>query len=67
MNTAIKRIYVDVPEDDVALFQRVVKGMGWTIPDKAQIIDDFFDNLPQNPDITEEEIMEEVSAVRYGE
>ena len=74
MNTAVKRIYVEVPEEDMPIFQRFAKGMGWTIPeneqiidpDRDQVIDDFFDNVPKTPDITEEEIMEEVRAVRYG-
>ena len=66
MNTAVKRVLVDVPENDIEIFQRVVKGMGWKISDREQILNDFFDNLPKNPDITEDEIMEEVRAVRYG-
>ena len=74
MNTAVKRIYIDVPEEDMPIFQRFAKGMGWIIPEneqiidteREQVIDDFFDNVPQTPDITEEEIMEEVRAVRYG-
>ncbi len=75
MNTAVKRVYVDIPEEDMPIFQRFAKGMGWIIPEneqiidlnREQIIDNFFDNVPQTPDITEEEIMEEVRAVRYGQ
>ena len=74
MNTAVKRVYIDVPEEDMPIFKRFAKGMGWIIPenelivdtDRERAIDDFFNNVHPNPDITEEEIIEEVRAVRYG-
>ena len=31
MNKTVKRIYVDVPEEDVNFFQRVVQCLGWDI------------------------------------
>ena len=69
MNTAIKRVYIDVPESGVSKLKDFVTQNGWnlTIVDRMSLLNDFIKTRPQNPDITEEEIMKEVRVVRYGE
>ena len=69
MNTAVKRIYIDVPESGVNKLKDFVAQNGWnlTIVDRMSLLNDFIKTRPQNPDITEDEIMEEVRAVRYGQ
>ena len=69
MNTAVKRVYIDVPESGVSKLKDFVAQNGWnlTIIDRMSLLNDFIKARPQNPDITEEEIMEEVRAVRYDE
>ena len=69
MNTAVKRVYIDVPESGVSKLKDFVVQNGWnlTIVDKMALLNDFIKTRPQNPDITEDEIMEEVRAIRYGQ
>ena len=69
MNTAVKRVYIDVPESGVNKLKDFVAQNGWnlTIVDRMSLLKDFIKTRPQNPDITEDEIMEEVRVVRYGQ
>ena len=69
MNTAVKRVYIDVPESGVNKLKDFVAQNGWnlTIVDRMSLLNDFIKTRPQNPDITEDEIMEEVRVVRYGQ
>ena len=66
MNVAVKRVYVDVPEDELGFFQTMIKKLGWKQADERDaFIDEFVDSLPKEPLMSEEEIIEECKAVRY--
>ena len=67
MDIATERLTVDIPKDDINLFKIVVRRFGWKLSyDRDELVDEFIDMLPTEPQLSEEEIMKEVKAVRYG-
>jgi len=64
-NMAREKIFVDLPQSDMAFFQIFADKMGWLVDKKQNLWDKYIQNSPQNVDLSDEEIMEEVRAVRY--
>jgi len=64
-NIINREIYVKMPETDMVFFQLFADKMGWAIKNKQNIWDEYIKNSPKNIPLSEEEIMEEVRAVRY--
>jgi hypothetical protein len=64
--TAFENIYVKMPQSDMRFFQHFAEKMGWSVENKQTMWDKYILNSPQNVDLTDEEIMEEVRSVRYG-
>jgi hypothetical protein len=65
-DTARERVWVDLPQTDVDFFQQFADKMGWRVDNKQKLWDEYIRNSPKNIDLSDEEIMEEVKAVRYG-
>jgi hypothetical protein len=65
-NTVHERIWVDLPQADMDFFQQFADKMGWLVDRKQRLWDEYIQNSPQNVDLSDDEIMEEVRAVRYG-
>jgi len=65
-DTTFENIYVKMPQSDMGFFQHFAEKMGWSVENKQTMWDKYIRNSPQNVDLTDEEIMEEVRAVRYG-
>jgi uncharacterized protein YijF (DUF1287 family) len=65
-NTVCEDVYVRMPKSDMDFFQLFAKKMGWEFDKKQNLWEKFIQNSPKNVDLTDEEIMEEVRAVRYG-
>ncbi len=63
---AMQGVFLNVPVDDWALLQELIRKFGWQFETREQLLDRFCSSRPQQPTLTEEEIMEEVKAVRYG-
>ena len=61
-----ERFFVDIPKADMILFQLFADKMGWQFESNKRLWDEFLENSPQGVELTEEEIMKEVRAVRYG-
>ncbi len=59
-------VYINVPKIDWPLFRELIRKFGWKAETKEQILDRFVNSRPTNADISEEEIMNEVKAVRYA-
>ena len=57
--------YVNVPAVDWSLFRELIRKFGWKIETREQMLDRFISSRPAEPTLSEEEIMEEVKAVRY--
>lgn len=70
MATAMKervseRISLNVPTADMALFKSLMGKLGWEYETRKDTLTRFVMSRPKDVDLTDEEIMEEVRAVRY--
>lgn len=61
------RVRVRVPQKDWAVFVSLADKYGWQVEERRQLLEDFIRSRPLVSGLTEEEIMDEVRAVRYGE
>ncbi len=55
-----------IPPDDLVYLEDLAKLKGWTIKAKGDLLEDFLSSRPKHVDMSEEEIVDEVKAVRYG-
>ena len=65
-SSARERVFIDLPQADMKFLQLFASKMGWSVDKKQNLWDKYILNSPQNADLSDEEIMEEVRAVRYG-
>jgi hypothetical protein len=65
-DTAREKVLVDLPQSDLNFFQLFADKMGWLVDKKQTLWDKYIQSSPQNVDLSDEEIMKEVRAVRYG-
>lgn len=66
LNTAnTQGIYLNVPITDWGLLKELIRKFGWQAETREQLLDRFVKSRSKKPSITEDEIMEEVNAVRY--
>lgn len=63
--TATQGVYLNVPRADWTLLKELVNRFGWQSETREQILDKFMQTRPQDVDLSEEDIMNEVRAVRY--
>ena len=61
-----ERIFVDIPQSEMVFFKLFADKMGWSVNSKQNLWDEYMKSSPTNIDLSEEEILEEVRAVRYG-
>jgi len=54
-----------VPAVDWSLFRELIRKFGWEAETREQLLERFVSSRPANPDISEDEILDEVRAVRY--
>ena len=64
-NVQMQGVYVNIPAVDWSLFRELIRKFGWQAETREQLLDRFVSSRPANPAISEEEIMDEVRAVRY--
>ena len=60
--TTTQGVYVNVPAVDWSLIRK----FGWQAETREQLLDRFVSSRPASPAISEDEIMDEVRAVRYA-
>jgi len=65
-NIAREEVYINIPQSDMIFFQLFADKMGWLVNRKQNIWEEYIKNSPKNIPLTDEEIMEEVKAVRYA-
>ena len=63
--TNTQGIYLNVPMTDWVLLKELIRKFGWQAETREQLLNRFVKSRSKNPALTEEEIMEEVNAVRY--
>ena len=61
-----EKILVDIPQSDLMFFKFFADKLGWQIKRRQTLWDEFIENSPENETLTDDEIMEEVKAVRYA-
>jgi len=61
-----EKILVDIPQSDMIFFKFFADKLGWQFNSKHILWEEYIKNSPENVALSEDEIMEEVRAVRYG-
>ena len=64
--TMTQGVYLNIPRTDMALLQELVNRFGWQSETREQMLEEFMQTRPLNVDLSEEDIMNEVRAVRYA-
>lgn len=57
---------LSIPTQDTALIKTLAERMGWTMRKRRTSVERFVNSCPKIPQMTDEEISAEVSAVRKG-
>lgn len=65
-SSTMQGVYVNVPAVDWSLFRELIRKFGWQAETREELLDRFIGSRPAEPELSEEEIMEEVKAVRYA-
>ena len=59
-------IRLNIPKSDFRFFKELAAKMGWKAETKGNALRKFIASRPKNVDISDDEILSEVRAVRYG-
>lgn len=59
-------VYLSVPIADWNLFTELARKFGWQTQTNEQLLDNFIAGRPKVEDLSEEDIMDEVRAIRYA-
>ena len=62
----IQGAYINIPLSDWKFFKELVQKMGWEVQTREELLDSFIESRPEESSLTDEEIMNEVRAVRYS-
>lgn len=65
-NAQTQGVYINVPNIDWPLLKELIRRFGWKAETREQLLDRFISSRPTNADISEEDIINEVKAVRYA-
>lgn len=64
--TNTQGIYLNVPMTDWVLLKELIRKFGWQAETREQLLERFVKSRSNKDLLSDEEIMEEVNAVRYG-
>ena len=64
--TMTQGVYLNIPRTDWILLQELVNRFGWQSETREQMLEEFMQTRPRNVNLSEEDIMNEVRAVRYA-
>ena len=68
MDTAMNQgVFLSIPKFDIKFFKELAKKMGWDIDIREDFLKDYIASRPQKVNLSEEEILAELNATRYGE
>jgi hypothetical protein len=65
-NATTQGIYINVPMADWGLLQELINRFGWQFETREQLLERFVKSRPKYPTLSEEDILNEVMAERYG-
>ena len=69
MNTTTgntQSVYLNIPQSDWQLLKDLARKFGWQAQTSEQRLEAFIESRPQTVELSEDDIMKEVSAIRYG-
>lgn len=58
-------ISVNIPSSELPFFRKLMGKMGWKITSGETALKRYLDSRPKNVNLTDEEILSELNAVRY--
>lgn len=65
-NAAQQGVFLNVPKADWSLLRELIRKFGWQAETREQMLDRFIGTRPTESPLSEEEIMDEVNAVRHS-
>lgn len=60
-------VFLSIPKSDIKFFKELAKKMGWDIDIREDFLKDYIASRPKKVNLSEEEIIAELNAIRYGE
>ena len=68
MDTAMNQdVFLSIPKSDIKFIKELAKKMGWNIDIREDFLKDYIASRPKKVNLSEEEILAELNAIRYGE
>ena len=66
MDTTMNQgIFLSIPKSDIKFFKELAKKMGWDIDIREDFLKDYIASRPKRVNLSEEEILAELNALRY--
>jgi len=59
-------VRLNIPKSDMRFFRELASKMGWAVETKESALQRYIASRPQKVKLSEQEILSEVYAVRYG-
>jgi len=64
---AALNVHLNIPRSDMQFLEKLGNKMGWMVETKESILQRYIASRPKNVELSDEEILSEVYAVRYGQ
>ena len=66
MDTTMNQgIFLSIPKSDIKFFKELAKKIGWDIDIREDFLKDYIASRPKRVNLSEEEILAELNAIRY--
>lgn len=65
MDSRLENVYLNIPKADMRFFKELANKMGWKVETKETILKKYIASRPKRVDLTDEDILAELSEVRY--
>ena len=66
MDTTMNQgVFLSIPKSDIKFFKERAKKMGWDIDIREDFLKDYIASRPKRVNLSEEEILAELNAIRY--
>ena len=66
MDTTMNQgVILSIPKSDIKFFKELAKKMGWDIDIREDFLKDYIASRPKRVNLSEEEILAELNAIRY--
>ena len=66
MDTTMNQgVFLSIPKSDIKFFKELAKKMGWDIDIREDFLQDYIASRPKRVNLSEEEILAELNAIRY--